>query len=66
MNDKKGKVVKVSGPLVVAQGLTGASMYEMVRVGEARLFGESSRSEMITTPSRCMKKPKVSAQGSQS
>ena len=40
MNDKKGKVVKVSGPLVVAQGLTGASMYEMVRVGEARLFGE--------------------------
>jgi len=35
-----GRVVRVSGPLVVAQGLTGARMYEMVRVGEQRLFGE--------------------------
>jgi len=40
MNDNQGKVVKVSGPLVVASGLTGARMYEMVRVGEANLFGE--------------------------
>jgi len=40
MNDKQGEVVKVSGPLVVARGLAGARMYEMVRVGEARLFGE--------------------------
>ena len=35
-----GRVVRISGPLVVAQGLTGARMYEMVRVGEQRLFGE--------------------------
>ncbi len=35
-----GKVVRISGPLVVAQALTGAKMYEMVRVGEERLFGE--------------------------
>ena len=40
MNDTQGQVVKVSGPLVVARGLAGARMYEMVRVGEARLFGE--------------------------
>ncbi len=40
MEETKGQVVKVSGPLVVARGLTGARMYEMVRVGEARLFGE--------------------------
>lgn len=40
MNETHGEVVKVSGPLVVARGLTGARMYEMVRVGEARLFGE--------------------------
>jgi len=40
MNSNQGKVVKVSGPLVVASGLTGARMYEMVRVGEANLFGE--------------------------
>ena len=40
MSSISGVVVKVSGPLVVARGLTGARMYEMVRVGEARLFGE--------------------------
>jgi len=37
---RTGRVVKISGPLVVAQGLAGARMYEMVRVGEDRLFGE--------------------------
>ncbi|HOD48729.1 MAG TPA: V-type ATP synthase subunit A [Candidatus Hydrogenedentes bacterium] len=40
MNNNQGEVVKVSGPLVVARGLAGARMYEMVRVGERRLFGE--------------------------
>lgn len=40
MSNSEGQVVKVSGPLVVARGLGGARMYEMVRVGEARLFGE--------------------------
>ncbi len=40
MNGSRGEVVKVSGPLVVARGLAGARMYEMVRVGEANLFGE--------------------------
>jgi len=40
MDNVQGEVVKVSGPLVVARGLTGARMYEMVRVGEMRLFGE--------------------------
>ncbi len=40
MNGTQGHVVKVAGPLIVARGLTGARMYEMARVGEARLFGE--------------------------
>ncbi|HWR68756.1 MAG TPA: V-type ATP synthase subunit A, partial [Desulfomonilia bacterium] len=40
MEGNRGEVVKVSGPLVIARGLTGARMYEMVRVGEANLFGE--------------------------
>jgi len=40
MSNAQGEVVKVSGPLVVAKGLENARMYEMVRVGEARLFGE--------------------------
>jgi len=36
----EGTVQKVSGPLVVASGLAGAKMYEVVRVGQDRLFGE--------------------------
>ena len=36
----QGRVSRVSGPLVVAQDLTGAKMHEMVRVGEEKLFGE--------------------------
>jgi V/A-type H+-transporting ATPase subunit A len=35
-----GTIIRVSGPLVVAQGLTGTRMYEMVRVGAPKLFGE--------------------------
>ena len=35
-----GKVVKVSGPLVVATGLTDADMADVVRVGPKRLIGE--------------------------
>ncbi len=35
-----GTIVKVSGPLVVARGLTGSRMFEMVKVGELGLFGE--------------------------
>jgi len=36
----EGRVVRVSGPLIVATGLEGTKMYELVRIGEANLFGE--------------------------
>ncbi len=35
-----GKIVKVSGPLVVATGMADANMADVVRVGEQRLIGE--------------------------
>ncbi len=35
-----GTITKVSGPLVVAEGLSEASMYDVVRVGKDRLVGE--------------------------
>ena len=35
-----GKIVKVSGPLVVATGLADANMSDVVRVGNERLIGE--------------------------
>ena len=36
----QGKIIKVSGPLVVADGLADANMSDVVRVGEQRLIGE--------------------------
>lgn len=35
-----GYVHRVSGPLVIASGMSGAAMYELVRVGHDRLVGE--------------------------
>jgi V/A-type H+/Na+-transporting ATPase subunit A len=35
-----GRIVKVSGPLVVAEDLENPMMYEVVKVGDLRLFGE--------------------------
>ena len=35
-----GKVVKVSGPLIVASGMADSKMYDVVRIGEHRLIGE--------------------------
>jgi len=37
--------MKVSGPLVVADGMSGTKMYEVVRVGRDRLVGEIIRLE---------------------
>lgn len=42
---EKGKIIKVSGPLVQAEGMRGAKMYDVVRVGEDRLVGEIIRLE---------------------
>ncbi|MEB3788120.1 MAG: ATP synthase subunit A [Desulfurococcales archaeon] len=39
----KGRVVRITGPLVIAEGMEGAQMYEMVRVGEDKLIGEITR-----------------------
>ena len=36
----QGRIVKVSGPLVVAQGMADAKMFDVVRVSESRLIGE--------------------------
>lgn len=36
----KGTILSVNGPVVVASGLQGAKMYDMVKVGEKRLVGE--------------------------
>lgn len=35
-----GRIVKVSGPLVVAENMQGAKMFDVVRVSDKRLIGE--------------------------
>ena len=37
---KFGKIYKVSGPLVVAENMSGSKMYELVKVGWDKLVGE--------------------------
>jgi V/A-type H+-transporting ATPase subunit A len=34
------KIVKVAGPVVVAEGMTGARMYDVVRVAKMKIIGE--------------------------
>lgn len=36
----KGKIIKVAGPVIVADGMKGTQMYEMVKVGDDKLIGE--------------------------
>ncbi len=37
---QNGKIIKVAGPVVVAEGMLGARMYDVVRVGNDNLIGE--------------------------
>jgi V/A-type H+/Na+-transporting ATPase subunit A len=36
----EGKIIKVSGPLVIASGMRGTRMYDVVKVSNAKLIGE--------------------------
>ncbi len=38
-----GRIVRVAGPVVVAKGMRGSQMFELVRVGELNLIGEIIR-----------------------
>ena len=37
---KTGKIIKVAGPLVIAEGMENANIFDMVKVGEKGLIGE--------------------------
>src|SRR5947208_4195962 len=39
----KGSIIKIAGPAVIARGMTGARMYDIVRVGAEGLLGEIIR-----------------------
>ncbi len=48
-----GKIFKVSGPLVVAENMAGAKMYELVKVGWDKLVGEVIKLEGDTASIQC-------------
>jgi len=36
----EGKIIKIAGPVITADGMRGTQMYEMVKVGDDKLIGE--------------------------
>src|SRR3990167_7214383 len=44
----RGKIIKISGPAVIAGGMTGAKMNDIVRVGNLGLIGEIIRLDRDT------------------
>ncbi|MCK9150982.1 ATP synthase subunit A [Methanobacterium alcaliphilum] len=36
----EGKIIKIAGPVIIADGMRGTQMYEMVKVGNDKLIGE--------------------------
>ena len=36
----EGKIIKIAGPVITAEGMRGTQMYEMVKVGDDKLIGE--------------------------
>ena len=44
----EGKVQRISGPAVIAEGMMGARMFDIVRVGEENLIGEIIRLDGTT------------------
>jgi V/A-type H+-transporting ATPase subunit A len=40
---QKGKIIRISGPVIEADGMRGAKMYDVVKVGEKNLIGEIIR-----------------------
>lgn len=49
----KGQVFSISGPVVVASGMSGAAMYELVRVGYEKLVGEIIKLEADKATIQC-------------
>jgi V/A-type H+-transporting ATPase subunit A len=43
MNGEEGVIEKISGPLIIADKMRGCEMYEVIKVGEEGLMGETIR-----------------------
>ena len=52
-----GRIIKVSGPLVIAENMADARMYDMVRVSDEGLLGEIIEIREIELLSRYTRRP---------
>lgn len=50
---KYGRIYKVAGPLVVGENMSGAKMYELVKIGWDKLVGEIIKLEGDTASIQC-------------
>jgi V-type H+-transporting ATPase subunit A len=50
---KYGRIFKVAGPLVVGENMSGAKMYELVKIGWDKLVGEIIKLEGDTASIQC-------------
>ena len=52
----EGKIIKVAGPLVVAENMAFANMFDVVRVGAKKLIGEiiEMRGDKASIQVRCV------------
>jgi V-type H+-transporting ATPase subunit A len=48
-----GRIYKVAGPLIVAENMSGAKMFETVKVGWEKLVGEIIKLEGDTASIQC-------------
>ncbi len=56
----EGKIIKIAGPVIIADGMRGAQMYEMVRVGEQKSsLGKLLSLKVTPLPFKYMKKQLV-------
>ena len=54
---KTGIITKVAGPLVIAEGMRDANMFDVVRVSEQRLIGEIIEMHGDRASIRFMRRP---------
>jgi V/A-type H+-transporting ATPase subunit A len=45
VKERTGRIIRIAGPVVEAEGLSGIQMYEVCRVGDEELIGEVNRVE---------------------
>ncbi len=63
---KEGTIKSIAGPLVIGKGMKGCEMYEVVRIGDEGLMGETIRLTVTRHTFSHMKIPQALSRGGRS